>query len=273
MKKLLLATTALVASTGLAMADGNITMSGSASAGLLDNGTDGFEIYNGADVSFTVSGASDSGLEYGTSLKIKSTDGTRDGFGEEAAASGASGGAVWISGGGLKVTFDNGGISDLYDGSGHDLSINFTAGDLTIDATNDVDGSSATSTSVKVGYSAGDLSFALATNDTSNAEIDLGYDVGDLSFDLNHDTAGSGTSKVTVGFSASDDVSVTASVDSDSGWTASATFAAGDASISVSTDNASAWKITGSMDGGGGLTLEAGINHASAMYAGAKMTF
>ena len=69
MKKLLIASTALVATAGMAAAD--ISMSGYAEIGMRDGGgTVGVEMHNDMDISFKLSGASDNGLTFGASIDL-----------------------------------------------------------------------------------------------------------------------------------------------------------------------------------------------------------
>ena len=69
MKKLLIASTALVATAGMAAAD--ITMSGYAEIGMVDYGTAvGMEMHSDMDVAFKLSGASDNGLTFGASIDL-----------------------------------------------------------------------------------------------------------------------------------------------------------------------------------------------------------
>ena len=91
MKKVLFATTALVATAGVAAAD--ITLSGSAEMGIAggtwmtrgsdnvvgtadDTGTDGAQFHTDIDVTFTLSGATDNGLTFGASIDLDEVDGS-----------------------------------------------------------------------------------------------------------------------------------------------------------------------------------------------------
>ena len=74
MKKLLIASTALVATAGMAAAD--ITMSGYAEIGMTDNGgAVGMEMHSDMDVTFKLSGASDNGLTFGASIDLDEVSG------------------------------------------------------------------------------------------------------------------------------------------------------------------------------------------------------
>ena len=69
MKKILIASTALVATAGMAAAD--IAISGYAEIGLVDYGTAvGMEMHSDMDVTFKLSGASDNGLTFGASIDL-----------------------------------------------------------------------------------------------------------------------------------------------------------------------------------------------------------
>ena len=69
MRKLLIASTALVATAGMAAAD--ISMSGYAEIGMRDGGgTVGVEMHNDMDIGFKLSGASDNGLTFGASIDL-----------------------------------------------------------------------------------------------------------------------------------------------------------------------------------------------------------
>jgi len=74
MKKILIASTALVATAGMAAAD--ITMSGYAEIGMTDNGgAVGMEMHSDMDVTFKLSGASDNGLTFGASIDLDEVSG------------------------------------------------------------------------------------------------------------------------------------------------------------------------------------------------------
>lgn len=84
MKKILVATTILSASAGLAAAD--VTLSGSARMGIVSgfsdnnaaNGDESDVVFNSrARVAFTLSGESDSGLSFGASFRADNAPGDR----------------------------------------------------------------------------------------------------------------------------------------------------------------------------------------------------
>lgn len=68
MKKILFATTAIVAFAGAASAE--VALSGSAEMGLADNGVADLQFHGDIDVSFTMSGETDSGLAFGAVVDL-----------------------------------------------------------------------------------------------------------------------------------------------------------------------------------------------------------
>ena len=91
MKKVLLATSALVASAGIAAADVSIT--GFAEMGIADDGSE-TQFHTDIDATFNMSGETDGGLTFGASIDIDETDDS-DAFG----ASTQGGETIFISGG------------------------------------------------------------------------------------------------------------------------------------------------------------------------------
>ena len=77
MKKLLIATTALVATAGMAAAD--VTLSGYAEMGIKDNGEDTV-FHHDLDVKFSLTGETDGGLTFGATIDL---DEVADGIGSE----------------------------------------------------------------------------------------------------------------------------------------------------------------------------------------------
>ena len=127
MKKLLIATTALVATAGMASAD--ITITGHAAAGFhsglddvttaaADNSTDvaADGVYSNAGVDFTMTGATDNGISFSASVNIDAGEEIDTGdFEYDGGDKGAAGlGAVSMSGTFGTLTFDNNGIDNLY---------------------------------------------------------------------------------------------------------------------------------------------------------------
>ena len=71
MKKILLASTALVATAGVASAqDLGVALSGSAEMGIYDNGNDDSQFFTDLDVTFTMIGETDNGLSFGATIDL-----------------------------------------------------------------------------------------------------------------------------------------------------------------------------------------------------------
>ncbi len=99
MKSILFATTALVATAGVASAE--IALSGMAEMGIFDNGNDDTQFFTDIDVTFTMSGEADNGLTFGASIDLDESDGNPSG----AFSGGTQGGeAIFISYGGATLT-------------------------------------------------------------------------------------------------------------------------------------------------------------------------
>ena len=147
MKKLLIASTALVASAGIASAD--ITLSGSAAAGfhtdLAGAPAPGNGVYSNAGVVITMSTTTDSGITFSTSMdaeagvEIDTGDFEFDG---DAGTTFALGN-VSATGAFGTLSFDSDGIDNLYDDdrNGGDVSFSTTVGSVSVAAVIDTDDS------------------------------------------------------------------------------------------------------------------------------------
>ena len=93
MKKLLIASTALVATAGMAAAE--VSLSGYAEMGIFNDGTDTV-FHNDIDVTFNLSGETDSGLTFGATIDLDEVTNAGDDNGIPAQSNDAS---VWIKGG------------------------------------------------------------------------------------------------------------------------------------------------------------------------------
>jgi outer membrane protein OmpU len=120
MKKILLATTALVGFAGAAAAE--VSLSGYAEIGVA-GGNMGFDtqFWNDIDVTFNLSGESDSGLSFGATIDIDELRGTS--ISATAGPNGDNKSSVWVSGSFGKVTLgDTDGaldwaVAEIYTGS------------------------------------------------------------------------------------------------------------------------------------------------------------
>ena len=124
MKKLLIATTALVATAGMAAAD--VSISGSAEIGMRDaGGTTGVQMHSDMDIGFKLKGASDNGLTFGASIDLDEVSGgiSNDGGSQAINVSGAFGTLTMGDTDGAldKVNAEVGSLSAIADDhTGHD---------------------------------------------------------------------------------------------------------------------------------------------------------
>ena len=129
MKNILFATTALVATAGIASAD--LAISGYAEIGLSDNNTtagQGWQFHQDVEVTFTMSGETDTGLSFGTSVQLD--EGGTTGAGTDTADD--DGYAVFVSGGFGTVTM--GDTDGAFDWAM--IETNVTGGSIADDETN-----------------------------------------------------------------------------------------------------------------------------------------
>ncbi|WP_107498388.1 porin [Thalassobius sp. I31.1] len=111
MNKILLATTALVATAGVASAD--VALSGWAEIGLVDDGVNDVQFHHDMDVRFTLSGETDGGLTFGATIDL---DEVSSGISADASPA-----AVFISGGFGTVTM--GDTDGAYDWAMADVAV------------------------------------------------------------------------------------------------------------------------------------------------------
>jgi outer membrane protein OmpU len=289
MKKILFATTALVASAGVAAAD--ISVSGSAAMGLYGDeaqadASDQSGVYSMMKVVITGSGTADNGMTFGASIDASAgEDYDRGDFEYDGGESGTFGlGAVHVASGGLKITVDQDGIDDLSDDdNSHDIQIDYSMGDFSVSVTNDIDGDNGNGVpsefSYKAGFSMAGISVTLSGNDVDDSTaIDLGYTVSDALGLTAHIDQNGGDQETKVGMSyGMGAVGLTASYamydTADDDWDLGISYSEGAMSVSASTDEESDWELTGSYDLGGGLSAEGGMNADSDYYLGVAMSF
>ena len=285
MKKLLIATTALVATAGMASAE--ITMSGSANAGYHTGLGDGSAtapakgIYSNAGVVLSASTTTDNGLTISTSIDAEAgTEIDQGDFEFDGGASGAFGfGNVTIAGAFGTLVLDNAGIDNLYDddNTAADISYSTSVGPISLALALDT-GDAADGTSVSAGYSSGAMTFSASGSSTAtdnSMALGVSYVLSD-SMTLTADTdSTAGASAVnSIGVSTSlNGVSISASSDSDSNWDVDLGYTVSGVALTYGVDEASAWDATVSYTLGGSASIKAGMNSDDAAYAGISFSF
>ena len=341
MKKLLIATTALVATAGMASAD--ITISGHAAAGIysglsnkdakataaavtskgliiwdksastavivadaaatgLDTGdtilagTDGAAavtaatvgtysgdgIYSNAGVDFTMTGATDNGITFSATVNIDAgTEVDTGDFELDGADGGTAGlGSVSMTGAFGTLTFDDGGIENLYsDGlTNADVSYATTVGAVSLTIAHDTAAATGSANSVSAAYSASGMDFTLtaseATGGTSSS-LAVSYALNDtVTLTGETDQAATKESVQTIGATTTlNGVSVSVSSANNSTWDVDLGYTAGGFALTYGVDETDGWTATATAALGGGATFAAGVNDEDSMYAGVSFAF
>lgn len=281
MKKVLFATTALIATAGMASAD--VSWSGSAGAGVYDDGDT--EFYNFIELTATLSGESDNGLTFGGSFDLQTGpkfdvgdfeyDGNQAGQNDNDSS---TFGTLFISGDFGTITFDREGTDNMYDsGFSHDVKYEYDMAGFSFALTFDDTSASGNGDqwSAMLGYSMDGISASITTDDSSSFVIDAAYDVtAEINVAISHDVPDGGGSVTELSVAYDDGtVSADASIDTDDSWSIGLGYTVDGISVAASTDDAEEWEITGSYDLGGGLTVVTGVNFDEVFYLGAAMEF
>ncbi|MDA8741526.1 porin [Amylibacter sp.] len=289
MKKLLIASTALVATAGMASAD--ITISGSAAAGIhsgLHNpgGTTAQDdgVYSNAGVAFALSGATDNGISFSASVDVMAGSKIDAGdFELDPDDDGAMDlGAVSMSGTFGTLTFDNGGIENLYSDSltNADVSYATTIGAVSLTIAHDTADVNAkgSSNSISAAYSASGMDFTLAASEATagtSAKVTVAYALNDsVSLTGKSDQAAGGESVQTIGAKTTlNGVSVSVSSANNSTWDVDLGYTAGAFALTYGVDETDGWTATATSALGGGATFAAGVDNNDSMYAGVSFAF
>jgi outer membrane protein OmpU len=290
MKKLLIATTALVATAGMAAAD--ITITGHAAAGIhsgLDDVTtttsttdvaaDG--VYSNAGVAFALSGATDNGISFSASVDVMAGNKVDQGdFEYDGADDGAMDlGAVSMTGTFGTLTFDDAGIDNLYNDAytAADVSYSTTVGAVSLTVAHDTSGA-ADANSMSAGYTASGMGFTLLASDGSagtSASVAVSYALNDtVSVTGKTDQVAGAESVQTITASTTlNGVSVALSSANNSTWDVDLGYTAGGFALTYGVDETDGWTATASSALGGGATFAAGVDSNDSMYAGVSFAF
>ena len=213
MKKVLLTTTALVMTAGVAAAD--VTLGGSAAIkygnwndGVAGNANQSWK--STTDLSVKMAGEA-SGIAYTASLGVDEADSGTDGD---------ISGAITMSGNGLTFSFENGGTafdSGEPDGDDGNLKIGYSAAGVSVTY---VENTSNDANKLDLGYTTGNLTLGYSTNTTDDVNtLSASFTAGDIKVSLSGDDA-----KITGQTAAK--------------WSASAAYTMGGSTVTVATDQA-----------------------------------
>ena len=290
MKKLLIASTALVATAGMAAAD--ITITGHAAAGIhsgLDdvsttsNTTDiaGDGVYSNAGVDFTMTGATDNGISFSASVNIDAgTEIDAGDFEFDGADGGTAGlGSVSMTGSFGTLTFDNAGIDNLYDSdfTAADVSYSTTVGAVSLSVAHDVAGA-ADGNSMSAGYAASGMTFTLAASEAAagtSSSLSVAYALNDSVSVTGKTDQGAGAESVQTITAATtlNGVSVSVSSANNSTWDVDLGYTAGGFALTYGVDETDGWTATATTALGGGATFSAGVDNNDSTYAGVSFAF
>jgi hypothetical protein len=230
------------------------------------------------DLGFSLSGSSDTGMEFSASIDMgggKTLDvgdfeldtqdmGTDDNV------------SVGIDVGGVSISLSQDGVDDLYDDDKNgDIGITGTMGDLSYSVVTGLEDDDATSLSVS--YSAGAISGSVVSSDEGDAStVSVSYEMGDITVSAEADTDrdGADTSTVTLAYAMSDGMTVTIE-ESEGTIEASVAYSSGAVSVNVTADDQSngSWEATMAYDLGSGATFNLGTDDEETTFAGLGFSF
>ena len=275
MKKVLLTTTALVMTAGVAAAD--VSFSGEAGIAFVDdNGASdatrtGMFVASHYDLNVAVSASADNGLtmsagfDMGSGEKIDYDD--DDALEVQGAAVGNA--DVAVSYNGWTLTVDQNGIDNLFDDSqAEDMSIAGSVAGLSIAVATDLENST---NSYKLGYSVGDVALTLTgtNNDDAGGDasgISVSYPMGALTLSASvSDESNDAEDDTSIGLTYAMDaitVSYTSITPGSNGsmgdeWDAKISYATGAMTASIALDEADATTMIANYDLGGATAFAA----------------
>jgi len=239
-------------------------------------------IYSNAGVDFTMSGATDNGITFSASVNIDAGMEVDTGdFELDGKDGGTAGlGSVSMSGAFGTLTFDDGGIENLYSDSltNADVSYSTTVGAVSLTIAHDTAAAGDSANSVSAGYSASGMDFTLTASEAkagTSTKLAVAYALNDtISLSGKTDQAAGAESVQTIGAKTTlNGVSVSVESANNSTWDVDLGYTAGGFALTYGTDETSVWAATATAALGGGATFAAGINQEDSMYAGVSFAF
>ena len=287
MKKVLLTTTALVMTAGVAAAE--VSMSGTTQAAVSKTTTGNNVLSTHIDFNVAVSGASDNGITMSAAFgydagrqvdagdfELDADENSTDGTGWSTAAP-----SLTIGYAGYTITADGSGVADYYNGDKNsgELGVAGTLGDVAFGVTSSIGAAAGQSkSSYSLSYTMGDITVAVVGTDNADGNVGrdatkatLTYKMGDTTFTASSDDQDVATSEtitslgvtsklsdaVTVSYTAKNTRTLNSSIGDD--WDAKISYSAGALTASYGTDEDSVSVISASYDLGGGANLFAAI--------------
>ena len=239
-------------------------------------------IYSNAGVDFTMSGATDNGISFSAAVNIdagKEVDtGDFELDGEDGGTAGL--GSVSMTGTFGTLTFDDGGIENLYsDGlTNADVSYATTIGAVALTVAHDTAAATGSANSVSAGYSASGMAFTLTASEATggtSTKLAVAYALNDtVSLTGKSDQAAGAESVQTIGAKTTlNGVSVSVESANNSTWDVDLGYSAGGFALTYGVDETDGWTATATSALGGGATFAAGVDSNDSMYAGVSFAF
>ena len=239
-------------------------------------------IYSNAGVDFTMTGATDNGISFSASVNIDAgmeiDSGDFELDGKDGGTAGL--GAVSMTGAFGTLTFDDGGIENLYsDGlTNADVSYATTIGAVSLTVAHDTAAAGTSANSVSAGYTASGMAFTLTASEAAagtSTKLAVAYALNDtVSLSGKTDQAAGGESVQTIGASTTlNGVSVSVESANNSTWDVDLGYTAGGFALTYGVDETDGWTATATAALGGGATFAAGVNNEDSMYAGVSFAF
>jgi outer membrane protein OmpU len=266
MKKVLLTTTALVMTAGVAAAEVSLSGTGQVSLSSV-NGADNV-LNTHIDLNASVSATAENGMTFSTSVGYD--NGTMSDYNDDFENDVEAGAGAWDAGApevaigfnGFTITAQQDGVDNLFDdAAAEDLGIAGSMGGISFAVTSDMDDNDS---SYSASYSMGDLTASIVGTNAaavggSANKVSIAYTMGDLTVSASsQNEAGTAEDDQTLGFSyAMDAISVSyTSINPGSGdmgdeWDASISYTAGALSASYAMDEADETHLIAEYDLGG----------------------
>ena len=228
-----------------------------------------------------MTGATDNGITFSATVNIDAgTEIDTGDFELDGKDGGTAGlGAVSMTGSFGTLTFDDGGIDNLYNGdfTAADVSYSTTVGAISLSVAHDTAGS-ADANSMSAGYSASGMSFTLAASEAAagtSSSLSVAYALND-SVSVTGKTdqvAGAESVQTITAATTLNGVSVALSSANNSTWDVDLGYTAGGFALTYGVDETDAWTATATTALGGGATFAAGVSSDDEMYAGVSFAF
>jgi outer membrane protein OmpU len=282
MKKVLLTTTALVMTAGVAAAE--ISFSGKTQVNVTVIGNGDNVLNTHVDLNVVIFGLFDNGMIMSTALGFDA--GQEADYNDDFALDGAEEGwstaspNMTIGYAGYTITADGEGVDDLYNGdvTTGNLGVAGSLGDVTFGVTTNIDGEDSAS-SYKLAYTTGDITATLTGSNDADADSNdasklvIAYKMGDTTITATSDDSDANDDAITkLGFSTKMDaitISYTAASTGESGsdlgddWDAKISYTAGALTASYSLDEDDVSKLVAEYDLGGGATAFASMKQGA----------